>query len=306
MITAALSWPPLEASLRLLVLALAVGSGTVSARDGQDTTPEVHPPEVAQRIDALLPAQVLIMGEQHDADTHQTLQAEVVRHLANRGLLQALVLEMAPRGHSTAGLPADSAPERVQQALDWPDAGWPWERHAPVVMAAVRAGVPVHGGNLPRLAMRSAMADTTLEGSLPPERWQALQALIHTAHCELLPASQLPGMARIQIGRDRAMAETVLSLQHPGRVVVLVAGRQHARKDIGVPWQLAHIDPALPSEQVRVIDLRTAGAEPLASDGGSLAPDAVWPTPPAPPQDHCAGLRQRFQRSPAESDKSTP
>ncbi|WP_180683044.1 ChaN family lipoprotein [Tepidicella baoligensis] len=294
----AFSWSWLAASWRLLglVVVLTATFGLTPVRAAQGMTPEVRPSEVAQRVDALLPAQVLIIGEQHDADAHQALQAEVVHHLASRELLHALVLEMAPRGHSTTGLPTDSAPERVQQALAWPDADWPWERYGPVVMVAVRSGVPVHGGNLPRWAMRSAMTDTTLDRTLPPDGWQALQALIHTAHCELLPASQWPGMARIQIARDQAMAHTVRSLLQPDRVVLLLTGRQHARKDIGVPWQLAQIDPALPTAQVRVIDLRTAGAEPLAPEGTPLSPDAVWPTPAAPPQDHCAALRQRFQR----------
>lgn len=282
--------------LRAWLLVLAGAAVAMEPSAAQPAAPVVEAAAVAQRLEALLPAQVLILGEQHDAESHQALQAAVVRELAGRGQLRALVLEMAARGHDTAALPPDADAAAARQALAWEAEGWPWERYAPVVMAAVRAGVPVHGGNLPRWAMRSAMTDTTLDRTLPPDGWQALQALIHTAHCELLPASQWPGMARIQIARDQAMAHTVRSLLQPDRVVLLLTGRQHARKDIGVPWQLAQIDPALPTAQVRVIDLRTPSAEPLAPEGTPLSPDAVWPTPAAPPQDHCAALRQRFQR----------
>jgi len=273
-------------------------SGLLAAHAlGQDA-PTAHPAdplEIGSRLQALLPAAVLLIGEQHDATEHQQLQAAVVTHLASKDRLHALVLEMADQGRDTQGLPASASPEVVQQRLAWNDAGWPWERYGQVVMAAVQAGVPVYGGNLPRASMRTAMRNEALDLTIPAEKRPELEALIHTAHCELLPASQLPGMARIQIGRDVAMAETVSALKQPDKVVVLVTGRQHARKDHGVPWHLGRIDASLPMSQIKVLDLRTPGAEPLASD-------AVWLTPPVPPQDHCAGLRERFQqRTPATS-----
>jgi uncharacterized iron-regulated protein len=264
-------------------LALALGGPVAAAA----LAPTGWPPDVATGLQSLLPARVLLIGEQHDAPEHQRLQAAIVAHLAGQGQLQALVLEMAEQGRNTQGLPPTTSPDAVRQQLGWQDPAWPWERYGPVVMAAVGAGVVVHGGNLPRAAMRAAMQQTALDQTLPADQRAALEALIHTAHCELLPASQLPAMARIQIGRDVAMAETLLGLQTPGKVVVLVTGRQHARKDHGVPWHLHRIDPSLPSAQVQVLDLRTPGAPPLASD-------AVWPTPPAPPHDHCAGLRERW------------
>lgn len=253
------------------------------------------PQAIGSRLEALLPAPVLVIGEQHDATEHQQLQAALVTHLARNERLHALVLEMADQGRDTQGLPASASPEAVQQRLAWNDAGWPWARYGQVVMAAVQAGVPVYGGNLPRASMRAAMRNEALDVTIPADKRPELEALIHTAHCELLPASQLPGMARIQIGRDVAMAETLSALKRPDQVVVLVTGRQHARKDYGVPWHLSRIDPTLPPSEVKVLDLRTPGAEPLASD-------AVWHTPSVPPQDHCAGLRERFQhRTPAAS-----
>ena len=55
-----------------------------------------HPPgDVRQRVDALLPADLILLGEQHDADAHQQLQRAVVQDLAGRGQLAALAIEMA-------------------------------------------------------------------------------------------------------------------------------------------------------------------------------------------------------------------
>lgn len=257
----------------------------------------VDPADVPALLSPLMPAPILVMGEQHDADAHQPLQAATVQALAQAGQLAALVMEMADRGRSTADLPRDATPATVREQLAWNDAGWPWSRYGPVVMTAVRNGVVVHGGNLPRQDMRAAMGDATLDRTLPDTTRQALEALIHTAHCELLPASQWAGMARIQMARDRSMAQTVQSLIRDGQTVLLVTGRQHARKDMGVPWHLAALWSGAQAPTVRVIDLLAASAEPLPSvEGppGTGAPDAVWVTPPVPPQDHCADLRTRL------------
>ena len=50
---------------------------------------------------------------------------------------------MTERGHSIAGLPRNASHAQVRQTLAWADAGWPWAHYGPVVMAAVREGVPV-------------------------------------------------------------------------------------------------------------------------------------------------------------------
>ena len=65
-----------------------------------------HPPasEVRGRVDALLPADAILLGEQHDADAHQQLQRAVVLDLARRGQLAGLAIEMAEQGRSTRAL----------------------------------------------------------------------------------------------------------------------------------------------------------------------------------------------------------
>jgi uncharacterized iron-regulated protein len=119
----------------------------------------------------LMPAQataarLLFFGEQHDQPDQQRQVAAEVQALAARGELAAVVLEMAEQPHRTSALPRDAGEAAVREARQWK--GWPWEPYAPVVMNAVRAGVPVLGGNLPRSAMRcSGMAGP---GS-PMQRW---------------------------------------------------------------------------------------------------------------------------------------
>lgn len=180
----------------------------------------------------------LLVGEQHDADSHARLQREYVAALAQRGALAALALEMAERGASTAGLPPDASEDAVRDALRWNNEAWPWERYRPAVMAAVAAGVPVLGANLPREGMRAAMGDAALDALLPGPALKAQQQAIRLGHCDLLPESQIRPMTRIQVARDREMARTLQEALRAGKTVVLLAGAGHVAPDLGVPLHL--------------------------------------------------------------------
>jgi uncharacterized iron-regulated protein len=181
----------------------------------------------------------VLVGEQHDAVAHPRLHAQWVRELAQRGRLGAVALEMAERGTTTAGLPVSASEEQVRQALRWnQDGGWPWERYGPAIMAAVRAGVPVLGANLPRGEMRQAMGDARLDGLLPGPALKAQQQAIRIGHCEMLPETQIRPMTRIQIARDVAMAQVIAASATQGKIVLLLAGSGHVQPDIGVPQHL--------------------------------------------------------------------
>lgn len=219
-------------------------------------------------------AQVLIFGEQHDQPDQQRQVADTVRLLAAQGRLGAVVIEMAEQGRSSLGQPLDAQDVSVQTALAW--AGWPWEVYGPVVMAAVRAGVPVLGGNLARARLIEAAADDSLDARLEQPQRERIAEAVRRGHCGLLPQAQEPAMVRIQIARDLAMAQTVHEAlgRFPGRQVLLLTGAQHASLDRGVPVHLARLDAR---RQVRVVmfgppddNLR---ADELRSAETTLQPD---------------------------------
>ena len=245
------------------------------------------------RLATLLPTDVLLLGEQHDAPAHQQLQRQAVQWLAARGELAALALEMAEQGRSTAGLPRDASEADVQRALAWRDAGWPWKTYRPVVMAAVRAGVPVLGANLPAARQREAMRDAALDARLPPAALAEQQQRVRDGHCGLLPESQIGPMTRVQIARDIAMADTVRAARQPGRTVLLVAGNGHVHRALGVPL---HLPPDLTTKVLSAqsgqaqaaIDSEVTDTLPAHTSGADL----LWPTPPVPPRDYCAELRR--------------
>lgn len=236
-------------------------------------------------LDRVLPTPLLLVGEQHDAPAHQALQRELVQTLAARGLLVAVVIEMADAERHTRALPPDADEARVRDALGWTErSGWPWPVYGPVVMAAVRAGVPVVGGNLPRSHTRAVMGNAALDATVPAAVLAQQRERIRTGHCDLLPAAQLGPMTRVQLARDRVLARTAQEQLAAGKTVLLIAGNGHVRRDIGIPLHLA------PGQAHKVV-VAQAGA------AGADAPgDAVWATPALPDKDHCADLRRQFGR----------
>lgn len=269
----------------VLVVAALSGCATVTA-------PPLSDAERAQ-LATLLPTDALLIGEQHDAPEHQQLQRQVVQWLAGRGALAAVAMEMAERGHSTAALPADASAAEVRRALAWDDAGWPWKTYGDVVMTAVRAGVPVLGANLPRAQMRAAMQDATLDARLPAPMLAEQERRIREGHCHALPEAQIRPMTRVQIARDRAMADALVAARQPGQSVLLVAGNGHVQRGLGVP---AHLPPGFSS---KVLSAQAKSASPATETRASTDPDDLtepgdlrWLTPPVPPRDHCAALRR--------------
>ena len=106
--------------------------------------------QTATRLEVLLPADVLLVGEQHDAAAHQEIEQQIISSLATKGVLAAVALEMAEVGVSTARLKPSATDLQTRSALKWDDKAWPWKAYGSAVMTAVRAGVPVLGANLPR------------------------------------------------------------------------------------------------------------------------------------------------------------
>lgn len=257
----------------LLAAALLAGCSAVGSADAP----------VARRAMALLPADVLLLGEQHDAPEHHAIERETVEALAARGRLAALAIEMAEEGSSTAHLDRTATEAQVQTALGWNEKAWPWSAYGPTVMAAVRAGVPVFGANLPRSRMKDAMADVSLDAQLGAEAHKAQQEAVRSGHCNLLPESQIGPMTRVQIARDRAMAQTIVKARVPGKTVLLLSGAGHAAKALGVPQHL-------PSDlAVKTVQLQAGSTPNPRREPGAF--DAVWQTPALPEKDHCAALR---------------
>ncbi|MCW7539985.1 ChaN family lipoprotein [Aquabacterium sp. A7-Y] len=239
-----------------------------------------------------------LFGERHDHADHQRQTADEIARLAKQGHLHAVVIEMAGQGASTVALPPDASEAQVQAALAWNDKAWPWSRYRDVVMNAVRAGRPVFGGNLSRPQLREAMRQGRWDDTVPAANQRRLTEAVRDGHCGLLPEAQLPGMVRMQLARDDALARAVRqAAEGAGRdaVVVLLAGSAHASRELGVPLHLQKLAPRLPLRTIAF----SSSHSPAAAEPGF---DDWRPAPHEPPADHCAALRGAWPASsPASS-----
>jgi uncharacterized iron-regulated protein len=236
------------------------------------------------------------LGEQHDAPDHQRIHRFVLETLATQHSLAALALEMANQGRSTEQLDPQAGEEQVRTALQWDNQAWPWAAYGPVVMAAVRAGVPVIGANLANAQLRDAMGNSGLDALLPGPALKAQQQNIRLGHCALLPESQILPMTRIQIARDVAMAQTIAAAARPGKTVLLLAGSGHVNRSLGVAL---HLPPGFKVKTVHLLaDKASIATEDIA------AFDQIWVTEPAPAVDYCANFTaQRAGARPATIQK---
>lgn len=240
----------------------------------------------AKRLGALMPADLLLIGEQHDSPEHKDIHRQFIEILAAQQQLDAVVIEMADQGRSTVGLPRDAKAPEVKAALGWNDQAWTWDAYAPALMTAVEFGVPVLGANLPRDRQRQAMQDPSLDFRLSAAALKRQQEAIRDSHCGLLAESQVVPMTRIQIARDLSMAQTLLKARE-GRqhTVVLLAGSGHVLKSQGVPVHL----PRTVRVRVLVPTTETQPGPELSEEA-----DMVWRTRPLAPRDYCAELRERM------------
>jgi uncharacterized iron-regulated protein len=234
---------------------------------------------------AMPSARVLVFGEQHDQPDQQRQVAQAIRELAQRGELAAVVMEMVEQGHNTTSLTRDADEQSVRAALAW--SGWPWNAYADVVMSTVRAGVPMYGGNLPKADQALSMANRALDDLLSDPVRELMRQAVREGHCGLLPQSAEAGMVRIQIARDRSMAEVVDSLVSTALVnkrVVILAGAQHAARDRGVPIHLVAAGH-LAARELRVM---------LFGDDQGLPADERLSAVYVPRPDPCEGLKRRL------------
>jgi uncharacterized iron-regulated protein len=247
--------------------------------------PEAHRTPTPEQLAPLMDAEILLLGEQHDAPDHQRIERELLMALIARVKLAALALEMAPQGGSTAGLAVDAGEDAVRNALQLNEKEWPWKVYGPAAMVAVRAGVPVLGANLPASKRIAVMEDRELDTLLKGPALKAQQQNIRLGHCSKLPESQIGPMTRIQIARDQTMARTLMQARVPAKLVLLLAGAQHVDKNLGVPQHL--------NSDARTVAIGLLARKEMESDRNAAKFDVMWSAIPAPEKDYCAEFKPR-------------
>jgi uncharacterized iron-regulated protein len=234
---------------------------------------------------------VVILGEVHDNPEQHALRVAALRQFVASGARPALAFEQFDRDQQAAIDQARKERPRdadylIAQAKGAPS--WDWKLYRPFVELALEYDLPIVAANLSRgEAMKIAMASKASEApALPASFVAAHEASIAHGHCDLLPAEALPGMARAQIARDRALAEAIRP--YAARGVVLLTGNGHGRIDIGVPYWLAA------DERGRSISIGVLERDADETGEPSDRFDAYVMTAAAARPDPCEDLRKRM------------
>jgi uncharacterized iron-regulated protein len=254
-------------------------------------TPAAAERIVASALEALPPADIVILGEVHDNPAHHQNQARAVAALQPSALVfEMLTAEQARRATADSRAGRDA----LESALGWAESGWPdFGMYHPIFVAAPEARI--HGAAIPREVLFDAVANGPeaamdagdvarfgLDRPLPAPEQAAREARQAEAHCNALPDTALPGMVLAQRLRDAQLAgAAIAAVDALGGPVVVITGNGHAETARGIP---ALLDRARP-------DLSVLSVGQLEADPGPEAPFDLWiVTDPVDRPDPCAAF----------------
>lgn len=265
-------------------------------RSARFVAPEVLLAEAAQ-------TDIVLVGETHDNAEHHRVQARILNALLAAGQRPALAMEQFNRDQQDAVEQARK--EKRLDRLGELAKGWEWPYYAPMVEQALTAGLPVVAANASRDTIRpvirngwAALAEgeherLALEPSWTPERNAVMTQIIEQSHCGKIGPSLRDGLVRGQRVRDSLMADAVLAAGQAR--TLMIVGRGHARRDLGVPLYLATRVPAKSVLSIGLVEVspqKTLVTDYLAATSnaevGAVAHDYLWFTPRFARPDPCA------------------
>lgn len=251
--------------------------------------------------DAVIGADVVLLGEQHDNADHHRIQAGLLADLVAAGRHPAVAFEqidLEKQGAVDKALSGmDDSQEvairatAVAEAVEWARSGWPpFDQYRGIFETAISAELPLRAANLSRASMMELFQHTapakgagrkaqpTLEGGswhdvpLSAVARAAMVDEIQESHCGYADDRLVTTMLEAQRRRDDAMATAVNAAfdvsrramsGDPTRAgVVVICGFGHARKDFGVPLYLRSRDPSLHVVTVAFLEVFADGNAP--------------------------------------------
>lgn len=271
--------PGAAAALLALAISMPCVAGEVTFRSaaGERFT-------LAQMLPRLRAARFLVLGEVHGSYRHHAAQIEILRLLGDAGVPLAVGMETFSAAATpelvrwTAG-ELESAPFYRLFEAEWSLSNWPAYRGLLFFMRERR--VPLSGINADEALIRrvasggiASLTETERRG-LPPggcsvdQRYRDL--LERVVGEENKDNGRFHAFCEAQSLRDAIMARNLerLAREHPGRVVVGLAGIYHAWKP-AVPARLAQLGGG-----PVVVLLPEDEAPPAAADPASEA-DYLW------------------------------
>jgi len=198
----------------------------------------------------------LVVGEKHDNDRHHHYEMEILKSLSLRGELNFVVLEMLATDQNEALTASrELRGEALKAALKWERTGWDWQAYGQILELLLDGGIELRPGNLARSEVMERMrGGRSLEevGRLSVPAQEMLLDILEEGHCQMVPRDRLGPMLNIQVARDLQMQRAMGA--PGGKTIVLIAGRFHARRDLGVPLHLRTEYPAAKTASVGLVE----------------------------------------------------
>ncbi len=251
-------------------------------------------------------ADVLLLGETHDNPQHHEHQQKLLKARIEAGARPALVMEQLNAENqpaldqALAGSNRDEALDSATALIKFAD----WKPYRPLLAIAIDNKLPViaanvsskhlqpviwHGysaydaGELKRLAVEEVWSES---------RQDYLATHMGGAHCGELRDELRMGLTRSQRLRDALMADSALSSMVRG--VVAIVGRDHARRDTGLPLYLAARAPSARIFSIGFVEVSAESTDPNTYEAeratGDAPFDVIWFTPRAERPDPCANF----------------
>ncbi len=256
--------------------------------------------------EAIVAADIVLLGEIHDQPRHHELQAKMLQWSAEGDRRAGLIFEMIGPQQQDAlddwQFADDPDPSELGPALAWEERGWPdWSIYQPIAAAALAVDARLHAGAPDRDLFQEVVhngldalsdpqrAELGLDRDLPEADRDRLVARLEAAHCELGDHLPIDRMVAAQRLRDASLAHALLAAYAAGEQAVVIAGNEHVRRDYGIPH---YIDAQHGDVTVVAIGLIPAAGLKRTPDGAPDhahrdAYDFTWYTPGAMERSPC-------------------
>lgn len=240
-------------------------------------------------------ANVVMLGEVHDNRLHHEFQQKLLNAQLASGSRPSLLMEQFDSesqpnlDEALANANRDDAFNRAAGLIKFGD----WKLYAPLLRIAVDYKLPVVAANIANAQLQPVMrqgfnaySPEDLKRIAVDEVWNEsrenyLSKHIEGTHCGQLSPQWRAGLVRGQRLRDALMADAAVSSF--GRGIVAIVGRDHARRDIGLPLYFAARNPSARILSIGLVEVSPENISPEAyateTATGEVPYDVIWFSP---------------------------
>jgi len=255
-------------------------------------------------------ANVVLLGETHDNSQHHDLQLKLLKARIESGerpaLMPALMMEQLNAENqqaldtALAGSNRDEVLKSVNGLIKFTD----WQSYSPLLAIAIDNKLPVIAANITSQRLQpviwrgyDAYDANELKRLAVEEVWsegRQKYLLNHMggAHCGQIRDDLRAGLTRGQRLRDAFMTDSAVA--SIGNGVVAIVGRDHARRDIGLPLYFAARAPSASILSIGFVEVVPEQTDPkdyeTESATGDAPYDVIWFSPRAERTNPCANF----------------